>query len=185
VSVRREYAVVEPGTVGELFQVSVPTVNEHLKGIYADGDFRLGELFGNSEWFAGRDRARSPARSNTFGRLLLPHLPKDDAAFVVITDEVDLEYYRLERVFSGAIDLSAGEAPGVRSPTEIGTSQVFDAPVPLSSVISSLNQRHGKQLGEEAVCFSCRSRRRPARTRVSSRQRLRILSTSFRLDCRS
>jgi len=28
--------------IGELFQVSVPTVNEHLKGIYAEGELQPG-----------------------------------------------------------------------------------------------------------------------------------------------
>lgn len=89
----------------------------------------------------------------SFGRFLLPHLPKDDAAFVIITDEVDLEYYRIERVFSGAIDLREGEAAGVKSPTAIGTSQVSDAPAPLSVVIAVINQRYGTQFNEEDRLF--------------------------------
>ena len=28
--------------IGELFQISVPTVNEHLKGIYAEGELQSG-----------------------------------------------------------------------------------------------------------------------------------------------
>jgi type I restriction enzyme R subunit len=89
----------------------------------------------------------------SYGRFLFPHLPKDDAAFVVITDEVDLEYYRMERVFSGAIDLAGGENSGVKSPTEIGTSRVHDVPEPLSVVIAVLNQRYGTQFNEEDRLF--------------------------------
>ena len=35
--------------MAELFQVSVPTVNEHIKTIYKDGELSLRQLFGNSE----------------------------------------------------------------------------------------------------------------------------------------
>jgi type I restriction enzyme R subunit len=89
----------------------------------------------------------------SFGRFLLPHLPRDSSAFVKITDEVDLEYYRLERVFSGAIDMREGAAEGVKSPTEIGTSVVKDAPVPLSQIIDVVNHRFGTQFGEEDRLF--------------------------------
>jgi type I restriction enzyme R subunit len=89
----------------------------------------------------------------SFGRLLLPHLPKDTSVFVKITDEVDLEYYRLERVFAGAIDLGAGDSEGVRSPTAIGTSMVKDAPLPLSKIIDLVNQRFGTQFNEEDRLF--------------------------------
>lgn len=89
----------------------------------------------------------------SFGRFLLPHLPRDTAELVTITDEVDLEYYRLERVFSGAIDVSQGEGDPVRSPTAIGTSTVQDAPAPLSAVIAIINQRYGTQFNEEDRLF--------------------------------
>lgn len=89
----------------------------------------------------------------SFGRFLLPHLPKDDATYVKITDEVDLEYYRMERVFSGAIDLREGEAEGVRSPVEIGTSVVRDAPLPLSQILDVVNERFGTQFSEEDRLF--------------------------------
>jgi hypothetical protein len=35
--------------IGQLFQVSVPTVNEHFRNIYEEGGLDLGQLFGNSE----------------------------------------------------------------------------------------------------------------------------------------
>jgi type I restriction enzyme R subunit len=89
----------------------------------------------------------------SFGRLLLPHLPKDATAFVRITDEVGLEYYRLERVYSGAIDVAEGEAEGVKSPTEVGTSTVADAPLPLSQIIDVVNQRFGTQFKDEDRLF--------------------------------
>jgi type I restriction enzyme R subunit len=46
----------------------------------------------------------------SFGRLLLPHLPLErDTGVVKLGDEVGLQYYRLQRVFSGAIELREGE----------------------------------------------------------------------------
>ena len=63
----------------------------------------------------------------SYGRFLLPHLPLDrDAPIVNVGDEVELQYYRLERVFSGAIDLREGEAQYVKSPTEVGTGKAKD-----------------------------------------------------------
>ena len=39
----------------------------------------------------------------SYGRFLLPHLPLDrDTGIIKLGDEVELQYYRLERVFSGA-----------------------------------------------------------------------------------
>ncbi len=63
----------------------------------------------------------------SFGRFLLPHLPLDrDATVVQVGDEVTLQYYRLERVFSGAIEVREGEPGYVKSPTEVGTGKAGD-----------------------------------------------------------
>ena len=49
----------------------------------------------------------------SFGRFLLPHLPLDrDSERVKIGDEVGLQYYRLERIYSGDIDLREGSRSG-------------------------------------------------------------------------
>lgn len=87
----------------------------------------------------------------SFGRFL--KLPREASGFVTITDEVDLEYYRMERIFSGAIDLGQGTAEGVKSPTAVGTSRVKDAPVPLSEIIDVINQRFGTEFNEEDRLF--------------------------------
>jgi hypothetical protein len=57
----------------------------------------------------------------SYGRFLVPHLPIEREPAIKLTDEVGLQYYRLERVSSGAITLHEGEALGVRSPTDVGT----------------------------------------------------------------
>jgi type I restriction enzyme R subunit len=90
----------------------------------------------------------------SYGRFLLPHLPLDrDTAVVKVGDEVDLQYYRLERVFSGAIEVREGEAQYVKSPTEVGTGKAKDEKVPLSEIIEVLNERFGTQFNEEDRLF--------------------------------
>ena len=90
----------------------------------------------------------------SYGRFLLPHLPLDkDAAIIQVGDEVALQYYRLERVFSSAIDVKEGEAQYVKSPTEVGTGTAKDEAVPLSEIIEVLNERFGTQFGEEDRLF--------------------------------
>ncbi len=90
----------------------------------------------------------------SYGRLLLTKLPLDrDASIVQVGDEVALQYYRLERVFSGAIDIREGESQYVRSPTEVGTGAVDEEKAPLSEIIEVLNERFGTQFSEEDRLF--------------------------------
>jgi type I restriction enzyme R subunit len=90
----------------------------------------------------------------SFGRFLLPHLPFDrDGEIVKVGDEVALQYYRLERVFSGAIELREGDTQGVKSPTEVGTGKAKDEKAPLSEIIQILNERFGTQFNEEDRLF--------------------------------
>jgi type I restriction enzyme, R subunit len=85
----------------------------------------------------------------SYGRFLLPHLPLDrDATIVQVGDEVALQYYRLERVFSGAIELREGEVQYIKSPTEVGTGKAKDEKAPLSEIIEVLNERFGTQFSE-------------------------------------
>jgi type I restriction enzyme R subunit len=90
----------------------------------------------------------------SYGRFLLPHLPKDqDGEVVRVGEDVTLQYYRLERVFSGAITLKEGEAQYVKSPTEVGTGKAKDEKLPLSEIIHVLNERFGTQFTEEDRLF--------------------------------
>jgi len=60
----------------------------------------------------------------SYGRLLLPHLPLDRETITVkLGDEVELQYYRLQRIHAGPIDLRQGEDQAVKSPTEVGTGK--------------------------------------------------------------
>lgn len=90
----------------------------------------------------------------SYGRFLLPHLPLDrETTAVQLGDGVALQYYRLERVFAGAIEVKEGDAQYVKSPTEVGTGTAKDEKAPLSEIIEVLNQRFGSHLTEEDRLF--------------------------------
>jgi type I restriction enzyme, R subunit len=103
----------------------------------------------------------------SYGRFLLPHLTLvHDGSIVTLADEVELRYYRVERVFAGAVEIKDGEAQYVKSPTEVGTGKARDEKAPLSEIIQVLNERFGTQFTEEDRLFfqqikerACRSER--------------------------
>ena len=90
----------------------------------------------------------------SFGRFLLPHLPQErDTTIVRIGDEVALQYYRLERVFSGAIEVRDGDVEYVKSPVDVGTGKAEEEKAPLSEIIEVLNERFGTRFSEEDRLF--------------------------------
>ena len=90
----------------------------------------------------------------SFGRFLLPHLPLDrDTERVKLSDEIGLQYYRLQRIYSGEIALQVGEAEGVKSPTDAGTGKAEEEKAPLSEIIKVLNDRFGTEFTEEDRLF--------------------------------
>jgi type I restriction enzyme, R subunit len=81
----------------------------------------------------------------TFGRYLLTKLPhSQDGAVVNVDDDVQLKYYRLQKISEGAINLSTGEAEALYGPTEVGTGKP-DEDVQLSTLVDKLNERFGTQ----------------------------------------
>jgi type I restriction enzyme R subunit len=80
-----------------------------------------------------------------------------------LADEVSLQYYRLQRISSGPIDLSGGEAIEVKSPTDVGTGKAIEVKAPLSSVITILNEKFGTEFTEEDRLFFEQSGRKPPR----------------------
>ena len=80
-------------------------------------------------------------RLYSYGRALLRYLRQDSAA-VQLGDDVELEYYRLEKAASGSISLS-DDHPGVTSPTSVGGGDQEDEKAPLSEIIERLNKRFG------------------------------------------
>jgi type I restriction enzyme R subunit len=97
-----------------------------------------------------------------FVRLLIPRLPKQRTAGVVLDDEVNLKYYRLQKTSDGSISLQAGDRGSVSAPTAVGTGVDRHEQVELSRLIDRINERFGTdfkpvdqlffdQIKEEAV----------------------------------
>ena len=101
-------------------------------------------------------------RLSSFGRLLLPSLLRPRQELIDLGDEVSLEYYRLERVSSGAIILEEPEAYVV-SPSAVGTGNPEDEKAPLSEIIERLNERFGTEFTDEDRLFFEQVRERALR----------------------
>ncbi len=90
----------------------------------------------------------------SFSRFLLPHLPRErDYEIIKPEDDVSLQYYRIERVTSGAIVLEEGEPCGIKGITESGTGKAEDEKKPLSEIIEVLNTKFGTEFSEEDRLF--------------------------------
>ncbi|HEY5297268.1 MAG TPA: DEAD/DEAH box helicase family protein [Verrucomicrobiae bacterium] len=90
----------------------------------------------------------------SYGKFLVPHLPLDrDNTVLKLGDGVGLQYYRLERISSGAIELKEGDATGVKSPTDVATGKAKDEKIPLSEIIGVLNERFGTDFTDEDRFF--------------------------------
>ena len=80
-----------------------------------------------------------------YGRFLMTKLPRTEAAKNIhVDDDVELKYYRLQKISDGAIDLKAGEPEALYGPTDVGTGQP-DEDVQLSTLVSKLNERFGTE----------------------------------------
>ncbi|MGD0354546.1 MAG: type I restriction endonuclease [Dehalococcoidia bacterium] len=85
----------------------------------------------------------------SFGRYLIPHLSLDeDVANPHPEKEVGLQYYRIEKVMSGAIMMEKGDPYSVKSPTAVGTRKAKDEDKPLSEIIQVLNERFATDFSE-------------------------------------
>jgi type I restriction enzyme, R subunit len=79
------------------------------------------------------------------------------------TTGLNASTYRLERIYSGNIDLKEGDAKGVYGPTDVGTGKAKDEKVPLSEIISVLNERFGTEFSEEDRLFFQQIKERAAK----------------------
>ena len=68
-------------------------------------------------------------------------------------EEVELDYYRLQKIGEGSISLSDGVAKPLDGPREVGTGMVRDEAVSLSSLIAIINERFGSELTEADQLF--------------------------------
>ena len=103
-------------------------------------------------------------RLSSYGRALLPHLNLlRTREPIFIGEDVELEYYRLQRMSSGAIILKEEEAAYVTSPSEVGTGNPEEEKAPLSEIIENLNDRFGTNLTDEDRLFFDQIRERAIR----------------------
>ncbi|MEF3695285.1 MAG: type I restriction endonuclease subunit R, partial [Candidatus Cloacimonadota bacterium] len=89
----------------------------------------------------------------SFGRFLLPHIHPSDSRDAYPEKEVELQYYRLQKVMEGSIDLADGEEVKVKSPTDTGTGKAKEDEKPLSEIIETLNERFGTDFSEADRLF--------------------------------
>jgi type I restriction enzyme R subunit len=68
-------------------------------------------------------------------------------------DEVRLEYYRLQKISEGSIDLKQGYAKPLDGPSEVGSGQVREQPVALSRLIDIVNVRFGTDFNQSDQLF--------------------------------
>ena len=80
----------------------------------------------------------------TYLRFLSAKLPnRNEEPGFKLDDEVELQYYRLQKISEGSIDLSKGESDSLKGPTEVGTKNSKDENVQLSLLVDKLNDRFG------------------------------------------
>ncbi len=90
-----------------------------------------------------------------FARMLARKLPRrEGGAALDLDDDVSLAYYRLDRTFTGSVELTGADALPLGGPTEVGTAALKDAAKsPLSQVITLLNERFGTDFNERDRLF--------------------------------
>jgi type I restriction enzyme R subunit len=89
----------------------------------------------------------------TYLRFLLTKLPKREAGpGLHLEDEIELQYYRLQKISEGQIVLNIGEAHPLKGPGDIGTGQE-DQTIRLSELIDILNDRFGTNFTQADQLF--------------------------------
>jgi type I restriction enzyme, R subunit len=68
-------------------------------------------------------------------------------------EEVELDYYRLQKISEGSISLSEGYAKPLDGPREVGTGEVREEYVTLSRLIDIINERFGSEMNEADQLF--------------------------------
>ena len=90
----------------------------------------------------------------TYLRYLSLKLPKRKVGVQYRFDEeVELKYYRLQKISEGSISLSDGSAKALDGPKEVGSGMVREEAIKLSRLIDILNDRFGAELTEADQLF--------------------------------
>ncbi|HIO96920.1 MAG TPA: type I restriction endonuclease subunit R, partial [Leucothrix sp.] len=93
-------------------------------------------------------------RFYAFAKLLQTKLPKRDLSeSMKLVDEVALEYYRLQKIKEGSIDLITGEKGELDGLSEAGIKRAQEEKAALSEIIDVLNERFGTEFEEADRLF--------------------------------
>lgn len=93
-------------------------------------------------------------RAYVFLRHLASKLPRrSNQGQYDFDNEVRLEYYRLQKISEGSIDLKDGYAQPLDGPTAVGTAVLRDAQVKLSQLINIVNERFGTDFNQADQLF--------------------------------
>ena len=68
-------------------------------------------------------------------------------------DDVQLEYYRLQKIAEGSIPLQGGDARALDGPSEVGSGLVREQEIPLSQLIDVVNDRFGTDFNQADQLF--------------------------------
>ncbi|MBU2510399.1 hypothetical protein KJ966_03640 [bacterium] len=80
----------------------------------------------------------------TYLRFLLLKLPRRTSGEgYMVEDEVELQYYRLQKISEGRIDLNEGKVNPLKGPGDVGTGNSEDDLIHLSELINIPNERFG------------------------------------------
>jgi len=89
-----------------------------------------------------------------YAKLLQTKLPKRELSETLqLTDEIAMEYYRLQKVKEGSIDLVKGEDGELDGLSEAGIKRAKEEKAPLSEIIDVLNERFGTEFEEADRLF--------------------------------
>lgn len=89
-----------------------------------------------------------------YAKLLQTRLPKRELSESLhLDDEVALEYYRLQKIKEGSIELQRGEEGELSGTSEAGLKRAKDEEALLSEIINVLNDRFGTEFEEADKLF--------------------------------
>ncbi len=89
----------------------------------------------------------------SFGRFLLTRLPKTSSEILELASEIDLQYYRLQKIGEGDLVLQVQGEGYLNPATETGISRDKDEKARLSDIITVLNSKFGTEFNEADKLF--------------------------------
>lgn len=81
-----------------------------------------------------------------YAKCLLRKLPHEEGGTVYLDDEVNLQYYRVQKIFEGSISLEQGGP--LPNDKHAGKKKKDEEKSPLSELIEKLNERFGTEFGD-------------------------------------